>query len=208
MLSDDEIKTDWTLRHDDRLWDSHLEANARIRELEAKLQESAGSPDFWAMRAAKAEEANEQYKSQISRLNKEVRVAKNDLVLAEQLIGWIDAAVDGEGVCDFAESFPMVRQVADLWHDKRCLEMQLENCRLEAEGVTAYIHDAKVAEDRADRAEAKLRELYGYLLQADKDGESTIPQELGAEIEELLTFKFETAKSSRDIVLPHTIKIF
>ena len=34
--------------------------------------------------------------------------------------------------------------------------------------------------------EAKLRELYGYLLQADKDGESNIPQELGNEIEELL----------------------
>jgi hypothetical protein len=39
---------------------------------------------------------------------------------------------------------------------------------------------------RIRELEAKLRELYGYLLQADKDGESNIPQELGNEIEELL----------------------
>ena len=44
-----------------------------------------------------------------------------------------------------------------------------------------YIAEAKLLE-----LEAKLREIYGYLLQADKDGESNIPQELGNEIEELL----------------------
>lgn len=44
-----------------------------------------------------------------------------------------------------------------------------------------YIAEAKLLE-----LEAKLRELYGYLLQADKDGESNIPQKLGNEIEELL----------------------
>lgn len=43
-----------------------------------------------------------------------------------------------------------------------------------------------VAINRIRELEAKLRELYGYLLQADKDGESNIPQELGNEIEELL----------------------
>ena len=41
----------------------------------------------------------------------------------------------------------------------RELEMQLENCRLDAEGVAVYIQNAKAAEDRVDQANAKLREL-------------------------------------------------
>jgi hypothetical protein len=40
ILSDDEIKAgSWSLWCNDRLRDSHLEVNTKIRKLEAKLQE-------------------------------------------------------------------------------------------------------------------------------------------------------------------------
>jgi hypothetical protein len=93
--------------------------------------------------------------AELRKAGERIRELENELVLAEQLLNWIDAAIDGERVCDFAESFPLVMKVVDLY-------------------------------SRIRELEAKLRELYGYLLQADKDGESNIPQELGNEIEELL----------------------
>lgn len=40
---------------------------------------------------------------------------------------------------------------------------------------------------RIQELESKLSELYGYLLQADRDGESNIPQKLGKEIEKLIS---------------------
>lgn len=107
ILNDEEIKESHAPYPVFR--DSHLEANARIRELEA----------------AKAEESNEQYKSQISRLNEEVRVAKNNFVLAEQLLDWVDKAIEGEEVCDFAESFQLVRKAVDLYSRIQGLEAKL-----------------------------------------------------------------------------------
>jgi hypothetical protein len=92
---------------------SHLEANARIRELETAM----------------AKESNEQYKSQISRLHKEVRVAKNNFALAEQLLDWVDKAIEGEEVCDFAESFPLVRKAVDLYFRIQELEVKLWDLR-------------------------------------------------------------------------------
>ena len=92
---------------------SHLEANSRIRELEA----------------AKAGESNEQHKSQISRLNEEVRVAKNNFVLAEQLLDWVDKAIEGDEVCDFAESFQLVRKAVDLYSRIQGLEAKLWDLR-------------------------------------------------------------------------------
>ena len=93
--------------------------------------------------------------AELRKAGERIRELENELVLAEQLLNWIDAAIDGERVCDFAESFPLVMKVVDLY-------------------------------SRIRELDAKLRELYGYLLQADKDGESNIPQEIGNEIEEIL----------------------
>ena len=42
-------------------------------------------------------------------------------------------------------------RIKELEDENRCLEMRLEDCRLEAEGVAVYIHEAKRAENRADR---------------------------------------------------------
>ena len=59
-------------------------------------------------------------------------------------------------------------RIKELEAENRCLEMRLEDCRLEAEGVAVYIHEAKRAEDRADRAEAKLRELVKAAEEKDR----------------------------------------
>ena len=76
------------------------------------------------------------------------------------------------------------------------LEANARNRELDAEAQEWYERYVICCEDsrleretlrnKLDETNAKLRELYGYLLQADKDGESNIPQEIGNEIEEIL----------------------
>lgn len=59
-----------------------------------------------------------------------------------------------------------INRIRELEDENRCLEMRLEDCRLEAEGVAVYIHEAKRAEDRADRlaviADALAAELVAH----------------------------------------------
>jgi hypothetical protein len=45
-------------------------------------------------------------------------------------------------------------RIRELEDENRCLEMRLEDCRLDAEGVAIYIHEATNAENRADRLAA------------------------------------------------------
>ena len=116
ILSDEEIKTSNAPYHVFK--DSHIEANARIRELESGI--------------------------------------------CHQVLAFVRAATEGR-VSALAESFPVVRAVADLWHEKRCLEMRLEDCRLDAEGVAVYIHEATNAENRADRLAVIADALAGEL---------------------------------------------
>jgi chromosome segregation ATPase len=67
-------------------------------------------------------------------------------------------------------------KLQELEDEKRCLEMRLEDCRLEAEGIIAYIHRVKNAESHADSIEAILREFdeaetaYQAALKAAKEG--------------------------------------
>lgn len=126
ILSDNEVKKiPWDCPIQLALITSHLEANARIRELEADLDRW-----FWDHR-----------------------------ILSEAFIRQ----------CDRADRLAVIA-------DALAVE------------VDTWQHDSLLMSDkkRADRTEVKLRKLYGYLLQADKDGESNIPQKLGNEIEEIL----------------------
>lgn len=67
-------------------------------------------------------------------------------------------------------------KLQELEDEKRCLEMRLEDCRLEAEGIIAYTHRVKNAESHADSIEDILREFdeaetaYQAALKAAKEG--------------------------------------
>ena len=63
--------------------------------------------------------------AELRKAGERIRELENELVLAEQLLNWIDAAIDGERVCDFAESFPLVMKVVDLYSRIRELEVKL-----------------------------------------------------------------------------------
>ena len=48
---------------------------------------------------------------------------------AEQLLDWVDKAIEGEEVCDFAESFQLVRKAVDLYSRIQGLEAKLWDLR-------------------------------------------------------------------------------
>jgi hypothetical protein len=48
---------------------------------------------------------------------------------AEQLLDWVDKAIEGEEICDFAESFQLVRKAVDLYSRIQGLEAKLWDLR-------------------------------------------------------------------------------
>ena len=134
-------------------------AKARIQELETELEKARTTAQYW----------------KDSHLAGNERIRELESGICHQVLAFVREATEGR-VSALAESFPVVRAVADLWHEKRCLEMRLEDCRLDAEGVAVYIHEATNAENRADRlavvADALAEECEGLLLSCADDLEA------------------------------------
>lgn len=69
----------------------------------------------------------EQVVDERAELKERLREAENAAVEQGAILHWIAEALDGKPVCDFAESFPLVRRVVDLRAQLRVLEAELRD---------------------------------------------------------------------------------